>query len=141
MVLTAVADVAVLGRKSAMLIDRSFSTLVSSDEVSAPGERRAFPRVPVEVDVHIGGGGRVVPCVSSDVSVGGFSVATYVPSSVGATVWFRFQLRTGVVVGAGVVRWLREGRPGRLPAMGVEITKMGIADREALVRFCLPRCA
>lgn len=125
-----------------MLIDRTFSTLVSGNvEASARSERRAHPRVPVEVDVHVGGGGRVVPCVSSDVSVSGFSVATYVLSSVGTTVWFRFQLRTGVVVGAGVVRWVREGRPGHLPTMGVEITKTGVADRESLVRFCLPRCA
>jgi hypothetical protein len=89
----------------------------------------------------IAGGSQVVTCVSGDMSVGGFSVSTYAPSSVGATVWFRFELTTGVVVGAGVVRWAREGMPGRLPAMGVEITKMGVADRECLVRFCLRRSA
>ena len=125
-----------------MLIDRSFSHLVSNEpEGSALNERRAFPRVPVEVDVMIGGGDRVVTCVSGDVSVGGFSVSTYAPSSVGATVWFRFQLPTGVIVGAGVVRWARDGKPGLLPAMGVEITKMGVEDRECLVRFCLRLCA
>lgn len=124
-----------------MLIDRSFAHLVSRDETSRPGERRAFPRVPVEVDVMIGGGGRVVTCVSADVSVGGFAVSTYAPSSVGATVWFRCQLSTGIIVGAGVVRWVREGKPGRLPAMGVEVTKMSVEDRECLVRFCMRRCA
>jgi hypothetical protein len=124
-----------------MLIDRSFSHLVSRDETSPRTERRAFPRVPVEVDVMIGGGGRVVTCVSVDMSVRGFAVSTYAPSPVGAVVWFRFQLSTGVVVGAGVVRWVREGRPGRLPAMGLEVTKMSVEDRECLVRFCLRRCA
>lgn len=125
-----------------MLIDRSFSHLVSSDsKAGASDERRAFPRVPVEVDVMVGGGGGLVTCVSGDVSVGGFSVSTYAPSSAGATVWFRFQIPTGVVVGAGVVRWVRQSRPGRLAAMGIEVTKMGVADRECLVRFCLNRCA
>jgi uncharacterized protein (TIGR02266 family) len=124
-----------------MLIDRSFAHLVSRDEPRSRDERRAYPRVPVEVDVMIGGGGRVVTCVSGDVSIGGFAVSTYAPSSVGSTVWFRFQLPTGVVVGAGVVRWVREGKPGHLPAMGVEVAKMSAADRECLVRFCLPRCA
>jgi hypothetical protein len=125
-----------------MLIDRSFSHLVSNEaDASAPNERRAFPRVPVEVDVMIGGGAQIVTCVSADVSVGGFSVSTYAPSSVGAPVWFRIPLPTGVVVGAGVVRWVREGRAGRIPAMGVELTKMGVADRETLVSFCFRPCA
>ena len=115
-----------------MLIDRSFSH---------PSERRAFPRVPVQVDVRLGPGVRVLPCVSLDVSLGGFSVETPAPVSVGATLWFRFQLPTGVVVGVGVVRWTTEGKLTRLPAMGVKVTKMGVADRECLVRFCLPRCA
>lgn len=125
-----------------MLIDRSFSQLVSGEsEASQRKERRAAPRIPVEVDVMIGGGGRVVTCVSCNVSLGGFSVATYSLAALGSTVWFRFQLPTGVIVGSGVVRWVREGRPGRLPAMGVELSKIGPADREALDRFCLPRCA
>ena len=84
----------------------------------------------------IGGSTRVITGVSGDVSVGGFSVAIRVPSSVGATVWFRFKLPTGVIDGAGVVRWAKEGRPGHLSAMGVEVTKLGAADRACLVRFC-----
>jgi uncharacterized protein (TIGR02266 family) len=121
-----------------MTIDRFFPHLVSSDvePTAARSERRAFPRVPVKVHVIIGGSARVVTGVSGDVSVGGFSVATRVPPSVGATVWFRFKLPTGVIDGAGVVRWAREGAPGHLSAMGVEVTKLGVADRECLVRFC-----
>ncbi len=125
-----------------MLIDRTFSQLVSSEtEARQREERRTAPRIPVEVDVMMGGGGRVVTCVSGNVSLGGFSVATYAPAALGSTVWFRFQLPTGVVVGSGVVRWVRQGRPGHLPAMGVELSKIGPADREVLERFCLPRCA
>lgn len=118
-----------------MLIDRSFAELLPSTAAD-PTERRSAPRIPVETDVTIGGRGRVVAGVSSDVSVGGIFVAAYTPASVGTRVSLRFRLPTGQVVAAGVVRWVREGRPGRIAGMGIELTEMGEVDREALARFC-----
>jgi uncharacterized protein (TIGR02266 family) len=127
-----------------MLIDRSFSELLSSDaqkgddgdRATDPADRRLCPRVAVEVDVSIGGAGRVVTGVSGDVSVGGLSVSTYRPLPEGTRVSVRFRLPTGQVMGTGIVRWTREGRPGRLPAMGIELVELDEMDRDCLERFC-----
>jgi uncharacterized protein (TIGR02266 family) len=127
-----------------MLIDRSFSEILSSDakrgenddRVSDPADRRATPRVAIEVDVSIGGAGRVVTGVSGNVSVGGLSVSTYLPLPEGTRVSVRFRLPTGHVMGTGVVRWTREGRPGRLPGMGIELVEIDAMDRDCLERFC-----
>ncbi|HEY6458539.1 MAG TPA: TIGR02266 family protein [Polyangiaceae bacterium] len=118
-----------------MLIDRSFAELLPDTNVD-PTERRADPRVPVETDVTIGGQGRVVTGVSADVSLGGIFVATYAPLPIGTRVSLRFRLPTGQVVGAGVVRWVREGRPGRIAGMGVALDELGEVDRAVLDRFC-----
>lgn len=127
-----------------MLIDRSFSELLSSDasaendgdRVSDPADRRATPRVAIEVDVSVGGGGRVATGVSGDVSVGGLYVSTYRPLPEGTRVSVRFRLPNGHVTGSGVVRWTREGRPGRLPGMGIEFVELDALDRDCLERFC-----
>jgi len=127
-----------------MLIDRSFSELLSSDAQRAedgdrttdPADRRASPRVAIEVDVAIGGADRVVTGVSGDVSVGGLYVSTYRPLPEGTRVSVRFRLPTGQVMATGVVRWTREGRPGRLPGMGIELVELDEMDRDCLERFC-----
>ena len=48
----------------------------------------------------------------------------------------RFRLPTGQVVGSGIVRWVREARPGRIAGMGIEFAELGEVDREVLTRFC-----
>jgi len=118
-----------------MLIDRSFAELLADPDVD-PTERRSATRVPIETDVTVGGDGRVQVGVASDVSHGGLFVAAYVPAPAGTRVSLRFRLPTGQVVGAGIVRWVREGRPGRLAGMGIELTEIGEMDREVLARFC-----
>jgi uncharacterized protein (TIGR02266 family) len=118
-----------------MLIDRSFAELLPATDVD-PAERRTAPRTPIAIDVTLGGHGRVQVGVASDVSTGGLFVAAYAPVPVGTRVSLRFRLPTGQVVGAGVVRWVREGRPGRLAGMGIELTGLGETDREVLLRFC-----
>ncbi|HTQ47364.1 MAG TPA: TIGR02266 family protein [Polyangiaceae bacterium] len=127
-----------------MLIDRSFSELLSADAQGAedgdrttdPTDRRSGPRVAIEVDVAIGGADRVVTGVSGDVSVGGLYVSTYRPLPEGTRVSVRFRLPTGQVMATGVVRWTREGRPGRLPGMGIELVELDEMDRDCLERFC-----
>jgi uncharacterized protein (TIGR02266 family) len=118
-----------------MLIDRSFAEILPGTGAD-PAERRGTPRIPVETDVTIGGRGRVVVGVSSDVSLGGLFVAAYSPLPVGTRVSLRFRLPTGQVVAAGFVRWVREGRPGRIAGMGIQLGELGEVDRETLVRFC-----
>jgi uncharacterized protein (TIGR02266 family) len=138
-----------------MLIDRAFAELLSDGPgnarfsagaaahgqargrpLSDPPERRAAPRIPVETDVTIGGGGRVLTAVSGDVSLGGIFVSSFRLLPEGSRVSLRFRLPTGQVMAAGVVRWVREARPGRLGGMGVELLEVGEIDRDVLQRFC-----
>jgi uncharacterized protein (TIGR02266 family) len=118
-----------------MLIDRSFAELLPDPEVD-PTERRSGTRIPIEADVTLGGHGRVQVGVASDVSPGGLFVAVYAPVPVGTRLSLRFRLPTGHVVGAGVVRWVRDGRPGRLAGMGIALTEVEETDRQVLERFC-----
>jgi uncharacterized protein (TIGR02266 family) len=118
-----------------MLIDRSFADLLPDAEVD-PTERRSTTRIPIETDVTLGGHGRVLAGVASDVSPGGLFVAAYAPVPAGTRVSLRFRLPTGQVMGMGVVRWVREGRPGHIAGMGIELTELGEMDREVLARFC-----
>jgi uncharacterized protein (TIGR02266 family) len=118
-----------------MLIDRSFAELLPDADVD-PTERRSATRIPIETDVTVGGHGRVQVGVASDVSPTGLFVAAYAPIPVGTRVSLRFRLPTGQVMGAGVVRWVREGRPGRIAGMGLELTELEEEDREMLARFC-----
>jgi uncharacterized protein (TIGR02266 family) len=120
-----------------MLIDRSFAELLSArDSETDPSDRRGAPRIPIETDVTLGGEGRVSTGVSSDVSLGGIFVSTYRPCAVGARVSLRFRLPSGQVMAIGVVRWVREARPGRLAGMGIELAELGEIDRDVLQRFC-----
>jgi uncharacterized protein (TIGR02266 family) len=121
-----------------MLIDRSFSELLpgANDPTADPTERRSAPRISVETDVTIGGQGRVSSGLSSDVSMFGIFVATYAPLPQGARVSLRFRLPTGHVVASGVVRWVRESRPGRITGMGIELLEMEELDRETMRQFC-----
>lgn len=118
-----------------MLIDRSFAELLP-DTAPDPSERRDSPRIPVEADVTIGGQGRVVVGVSSDVSLGGLFVAAYTPMPAGTRVSVRFRLPSGQVMGTGIVRWVRAARPGRLGGMGIELSELGELDRNVLAKFC-----
>ncbi|MGH7296694.1 MAG: PilZ domain-containing protein [Polyangiaceae bacterium] len=118
-----------------MLIDRSFAELLP-DTAPDPTERRSAPRIPVETDVTLGGHGRVLAGVSSDVSLGGLFVSAYAPMPVGTRVAVRLRLPTGQVMGTGIVRWVREARPGRLGGMGLELRDLGELDRSVLAKFC-----
>jgi uncharacterized protein (TIGR02266 family) len=118
-----------------MLIDRSFAELLPDSDAD-PTERRSATRIPIEADVTLGGHGRVQVGVASDVSTGGLFVAAYAPVPVGTRVSLRFCVPTGQVGGTGVVRWVRDARPGHLGGMGIELTEVGEMDRAVLVRFC-----
>ncbi|HEY3820433.1 MAG TPA: PilZ domain-containing protein [Polyangiaceae bacterium] len=118
-----------------MLIDRSFADALTDSDID-PAERRWATRIPLETDVTLGGHGREQVGVASDVSPRGLFVAVYAPAPVGARLSLRFRLPTGQVMGAGVVRWTREARPGRLAGMGIELTELEELDRDVLARFC-----
>jgi uncharacterized protein (TIGR02266 family) len=118
-----------------MLIDRTFAEVLPHSDAD-PTERRSSERIPIETDVALGGQGRVQVGVAHDVSTGGIFVSAYAPMPVGARVSLRFRLPTGQVVATGAVRWIREGRPGQLAGMGIELVELGEVDRGVLQRFC-----
>ncbi len=118
-----------------MLIDRSFAEVLPDSDVD-PTERRSATRIPIETDVTLGGDARVQVGVASDVSSRGLFVAAYAPVPLGTRLSLRFRLPTGQVLGTGVVRWVRAGRPGHLAGMGIELTELGELDQEVLTRFC-----
>jgi uncharacterized protein (TIGR02266 family) len=118
-----------------MLIDRTFAEVLPHSDAD-PTERRSAERIPIETDVALGGQGRVQVGVAHDVSPGGLFVSAYAPMPLGARVSLRFRLPIGQVVGTGVVRWVREGRPGHIAGMGIELVELDEVDRDVLRRFC-----
>jgi hypothetical protein len=78
----------------------------------------------------------VVSGISTDVSENGIFVASYALVAEGAHVSLRFRLSTGHVMAGGVVRWTREGRPGRIPGVGIELVDVSDEDRDTLRRYC-----
>jgi hypothetical protein len=120
-----------------MLIDRGFGELLpGADATSDPTERRANPRIPLETDITLASTSRVQTGVVLDVSAGGVCAAAYAPLAVGERASVRFRLPTGTVVATGSVCWVREGRPGSIPRMGIAFSEIGEDDRDALRRFC-----
>jgi uncharacterized protein (TIGR02266 family) len=109
-------------------------------EVEAPRaavERRRTQRVPLQADVVLQDDkGRVVSGISTDVSETGVFVASYATVAVGVHVSVRFRLPTGHVMATGAIRWTREGAPGRIPGIGIELIEVSDEDHDTLRRFC-----
>jgi uncharacterized protein (TIGR02266 family) len=118
-----------------MLIDRSFAELLG-DASSDPFERREEHRMPIEIDVTIGGCGLLMSGVSINLSLGGIFVAAFAPMPVGARLSLELLLPTGTVAASGIVRWVREACPEHSGGMGIEFVEMGKLDRAALERVC-----
>jgi hypothetical protein len=121
-----------------MLPDRSFQALVDS-VASDPVERRDARRIPFETDVRLSGDGHVLSCVSTDVSCMSIFLASYRVLPEGTHVSVAFRLPTGYVRGGGVVRRVREGRPGTMAGMAIDLCDLEEVDRESLRRFCEQR--
>jgi uncharacterized protein (TIGR02266 family) len=120
-----------------LLIDRSFSQLLSEDPASPdPSDRRAERRVPLEVDVALSMEGALSTLVSGNVSRGGLLVWTYRALPPGTRASVTFRLPTGTVVATVVVRWMGEGRAGRVPCMGLQFVEVPSIDLQTLSRFC-----
>src|SRR5690606_33013623 len=74
---------------------------------SSRRNRRSTPRTLLEVDIGLLSQSHFYTGLSMDLSKGGVFVATYDPLPPGALVTLFFQLPTGAIEAAGIVRWTR----------------------------------
>lgn len=121
----------------AVLIDRSFPELFAADGgATDPTDRRASPRLALEVDVLMAAAGRITRGVSDNLSSGGLCVWTYRALLPLTHVSVGFRLPNGNVLAAAIVRWSEGGRPGQLPRMGMAFLELHALDSARLKRFC-----
>jgi uncharacterized protein (TIGR02266 family) len=112
---------------------------------AGPGgtERRASPRVDLEVEVGLEGENNFYQGFSEDVSDGGLFVATYQLEPVGTVLELEFTLPTGHIVRtAAEVRWLRDLRDasdGVSPGMGLRFRELLPEDARAIAEFVRAR--
>ncbi|HJL19249.1 MAG TPA: TIGR02266 family protein [Sandaracinaceae bacterium LLY-WYZ-13_1] len=110
---------------------------------SADMERRASPRVDLEVEVGFESETNFYQGFSEDLSDGGLFVATYQLSPVGTVFEIEFTLPTGHIVRAEAeVRWLRDlrdGSTGVSPGMGLQFKGLLPEDERAIAQFVQAR--
>ena len=95
-------------------------------------ENRRDPRVEISKGVWVAwrtGGAPVVSRVR-DLSAGGAFISTHAPLSKGSPIQLLFSLPEGEMRIEGVVRYSNTGK-----GMGVEFTRMGIADKARLLEL------
>ncbi len=108
--------------------------------MSPPNQRRANPRVALEVSVTLESDDNFYAGIANDVSEGGVFVATYQPPPVGATVDLTLILPDSAEQFAcsGVVRWIRDLHPASCDApngCGIQWTEMPAGAIAAIRRF------
>ncbi len=104
------------------------------------GERRAAPRVTVEVEVSFSSESQFFVGLSGDLSEGGLFVATWRTLPVAAAVNIALSLPDGPVFARGSVRWIRgavEG--GAAPGLGIAFDSLSADDRARIEAFCAER--
>lgn len=107
---------------------------------SRAGERRAWRRLPLELDVAVEGGTCYFATTSSDVSPGGMFVATQEQIPIGTEVLLTFSLPSGTELEVlGVVTWRRSPHDHAALGMGVSFFCLDPRVKEMLERFCAVR--
>jgi len=99
-------------------------------------ERRAAPRVSLEVDVSIESDSHFFVGLSGDISRGGLFVATWRKLPVGAAVEVALSLPGGQVLAHGTVRWVRDLSEGVNPGFGVAFEELSAEARARVEAFC-----
>lgn len=112
-------------------------------EVPRGVERRAAPRIALDVEVGFETDNNFYTGFSEDVSEGGLFVATYRLLPIGTKMDLELTLPTGQIVRARVeVRWLRDPRdddPDVRPGMGVRFESLLPEDARAITEFVQAR--
>lgn len=104
-----------------------------------PHERRASPRVELNVDVSFASENNFYQGFSEDISDGGLFVATYRLSPIGTAFALELTLPNGHVVRTdAVVRWVRDPRDADSevsPGMGLQFVNLPAEDARAIGAF------
>jgi uncharacterized protein (TIGR02266 family) len=102
-------------------------------------ERRASPRVPLEVDVSFTSESHFFVGLTGDLSEGGLFVATWRQLSVGTQVDVALSLPDGILTACGHVRWMRHATEAGAPGVGLSFDELGERDRARIEAFCAAR--
>jgi uncharacterized protein (TIGR02266 family) len=110
----------------------------SSGQGDDHGERRSYPRAPVEIEVSFESESQVFVGLSGDISTGGLFVSTYKPVALDSSVDLAFSLPDGHKVHvSGRVRWLRRAtEEGLAPGFGVAFEELSEDDVAHITAFC-----
>jgi len=110
--------------------------------MSDPGrvERRAAPRVEVEVEVSFASESQFFVGLSGDLSEGGLFVATWRSLPLATAVDLALSLPDGPVFARGHVRWVRDQvEGGAAPGLGIAFECLSPGDRARIEAFCAER--
>ncbi len=102
-------------------------------------ERRAHPRVALELEVTLGSESQFFAGLSGDVSEGGIFVSTYRRLPVGERVSVSFTLPNGETKAIGTVRWVRPASDGAPPGLGISFDEIEGGGAELVRAFCKER--
>jgi uncharacterized protein (TIGR02266 family) len=99
-------------------------------------ERRAAPRVDLNVGVGFRTDLRFYTAFTSDISEGGLFVATHMLQPIGAELSLTFALPTGPEISVrGIVRWVRDSHDDASatpPGMGVQFHALRVEDLDRI---------
>lgn len=104
-------------------------------------ERRAAPRLPIEVDVDVEGPAQRFRTSTRDLSTGGMFLLTHRDIPIGTQVMLCFRLPSGTSLEVnGVVKWRRDDYLGEgSPGIGVAFADLGPEVKGLVERFCKVR--
>jgi uncharacterized protein (TIGR02266 family) len=102
-------------------------------------DKRATPRVRIEVDVSFTSESHFFVGLTGDLSEGGLFVATWRQLSVGTSVDVALALPDGLLVARGRVRWARRPVEDGPPGLGIAFEDLPEPDRLRIVMFCVAR--
>jgi uncharacterized protein (TIGR02266 family) len=114
----------------------------AQDSKQSLADRRAAPRVEMEVEVDFHTDSNFYTGFTEDISEGGLFIATYQLKPIGTMVAFELSLNGQIVRAVGEVRWVRDVREeshGVRPGMGLRFTQLEDADREVITAFLRER--
>lgn len=117
---------------------------MESRESTIPRERkmttgRVRPRARLEVEVSLTSESQFYADIAGSVVEGGLFLATYQRRRVGTRLDIELSLPSGTVDVRGTVRWVREGREGVPPGVGIAFDELSETTRRAIDDFCTER--
>jgi uncharacterized protein (TIGR02266 family) len=112
------------------------------DATQSFADRRAAPRIGMEVEVDFHTDSNFYTGFTEDISEGGLFIATYQMKPIGTMIALELSLNGQIVRAVGEVRWVRDVREeshGVRPGMGLQFQKLEDADRGVIAAFLQAR--